>query len=110
MKMNHIKKQRKLSIILVLAVIVSCFAGVGNANKAEAAVTSSGIIYDGNGSTSKNLLNGKVANVDVVNSADTDRAILENATDMAALLATSKGFISNLVEFDVVSKGYQITK
>lgn len=48
--------------------------------------------------------------VDVVNSADTDRAILENATDMAALLATSKGFISNLVEFDVVSKGYQITK
>lgn len=46
-------------------------------------------------------------NVEVINSADTDRAILQNATDMAALLATSRAFISNEIEFDVVNKGYQ---
>ena len=44
--------------------------------------------------------------VDVINSADTDRAILQNATDMAALLATSRAFISRNTEFDVVNKGY----
>ena len=44
-------------------------------------------------------------NISVINSADTDRAILQNATDMAALLATSKGFISPNIEFDVVNKG-----
>ena len=41
----------------------------------------------------------------VINSADTDRAILQNSVDMAALLATTKGFISQSPEFDVVSKG-----
>lgn len=41
----------------------------------------------------------------VINSADTDRAILENSVDMAVLLATSKGFISQQTEFDIVSKG-----
>lgn len=41
----------------------------------------------------------------VINSADTDRAILQNSVDMAALLATTKGFISQQTEFDVVSKG-----
>lgn len=41
----------------------------------------------------------------VINSADTDRAILQNSVDMAALLATTKGFISQSTEFDVVSKG-----
>lgn len=46
-------------------------------------------------------------NIDVINSADTDRAILQNATDMAALLATSRAFISRATEFDVVNKGYQ---
>ena len=45
-------------------------------------------------------------NVEVINSADTDRAILQNATDMAALLATSRAFISRNTEFDVVNKGY----
>jgi chaperonin GroEL (HSP60 family) len=40
----------------------------------------------------------------VMNSADTDRSILENATDMAALLATSNGFLSMKNEFDVVKK------
>ena len=45
-------------------------------------------------------------NVAVINSADTDRAILQNATDMAALLATSRAFISRSTEFDVVNKGY----
>ena len=44
--------------------------------------------------------------VEVINSADTDRAILQNATDMAALLATSRAFISRNTEFDVVNKGY----
>ena len=44
-------------------------------------------------------------NTMVCNSADTDRAILENATDMAALLATTKGFISPSIEFDIVNKG-----
>ena len=44
----------------------------------------------------------------IVNSADTDRAILQNSTDMASLLATSKGFISPKVEFDIVSKGLNI--
>lgn len=44
-------------------------------------------------------------NESVINSADTDRAILENATDMASLLATAKGFISQTTEFDVVNKG-----
>ena len=42
---------------------------------------------------------------EVINSADTDRAILENSTDMAALLATAKAFISTNIEFDVVNKG-----
>lgn len=41
----------------------------------------------------------------VINSADTDRAILQNSVDMAALLATSKGFISQQTEFDIVAKG-----
>jgi chaperonin GroEL (HSP60 family) len=41
---------------------------------------------------------------DVVNSADTDRSILEYATDMAVLLATSKAFISGKTEFDIVNK------
>lgn len=40
----------------------------------------------------------------VYNSADTDRAILENATDMAVLLATTKSFISKHPEFDIVNK------
>ena len=44
--------------------------------------------------------------IDVINSADTDRAILQNATDMASLLATSRAFISRNTEFDVVNKGY----
>lgn len=45
---------------------------------------------------------------DVINSSDTDRAILQNSTDMASLIATTKGFISQNNEFDVVSKGYQL--
>lgn len=36
----------------------------------------------------------------VLNSAATDITILKNATDMAALLATSKAFLSNTPEFD----------
>lgn len=36
----------------------------------------------------------------VYNSAATDVTILKNATDMAALLATSKAFLSNIPEFD----------
>lgn len=40
----------------------------------------------------------------VYNSADTDRVILENATDMAVLLATSKQFISQITEFDTMLK------
>ena len=39
----------------------------------------------------------------VVNSAATDRTILKNATDMAALLATSKAYLSNIPEFDRVN-------
>ena len=46
----------------------------------------------------------------VINSADTDRAILQNATDMAALLATSRAFISRNTEFDVVKRGYDDPK
>lgn len=38
--------------------------------------------------------------VAVKNSAATDKTILRNATDMAALLATSKSFLSNIAEFD----------
>ena len=47
---------------------------------------------------------------DVVNSAHTDRAILTFSTDMAALLATSKAFLSvrGNNEFDIVSKGYNL--
>lgn len=44
--------------------------------------------------------------VPVMNSADTDRAILINATDMASLLATTKGFISQIPEFDILNKPY----
>lgn len=44
----------------------------------------------------------------VCNSADTDRAILDNAVDMASLLATSKAYISMNTEYDVVNKGYNI--
>ena len=43
---------------------------------------------------------------EVINSADTDRAILQNATDMASLLATARSFISRQPEFDVVKRGY----
>lgn len=57
-----------------------------------------------NGKESFNLRSDD--NVEVINSADTDRAILQNATDMAALLATSRAFISRNTEFDVVNKGY----
>ena len=47
---------------------------------------------------------------DVVNSAHTDRAILTFSTDMAALLATSKAFLSvrGNNEFDIISKGYTL--
>lgn len=47
---------------------------------------------------------------DVVNSAYTDRAILTFSTDMAALLATSKAFLSvrGNNEFDIISKGYNL--
>ena len=44
--------------------------------------------------------------VEVINSAETDKVILRNASDMAALLCTAKGFISTKNEFDVVQKGY----
>lgn len=44
-------------------------------------------------------------NTPVINSADTDRAILENSIDMAVLLATTKGFISPSTEYDIVNKG-----
>ena len=45
-------------------------------------------------------------NAKVINSAETDRVILRNASDMAALLSTAKGFISMKNEFDVATKGY----
>jgi hypothetical protein len=42
-------------------------------------------------------------NQPIYNSADTDRAILKNSTDMAVLLATTKSFLSNISEFDIVN-------
>lgn len=39
----------------------------------------------------------------VINSAKTDKTILENATDMAVLLATTKAFLSSRCEFDSVN-------
>lgn len=44
--------------------------------------------------------------IDVYNSSETDMVILKNASDMAALLSTAKGYISMKNEFDVVNKGY----
>ena len=67
---------------------------IGNREEAEKIV---------NNESSLNLRDGD--ETPVINSADTDRAILENSVDMAALLATSKGFISQATEFDVISKG-----
>ena len=54
-----------------------------------------------NGYTAINIRDGAKT---VYNSADTDRAILEYATDMAVLLATAKSMITTRPEFDVVNK------
>lgn len=56
-----------------------------------------------NGFTPLNLRDKKDTHI-IYNSADTDRAILESATDMAVLLATTKTFITPQPEFDVVNK------
>lgn len=76
------------------------------ANKTSDFETAKNIV-EGHGYHSINIREND--NIDVINSADTDRAILENATDMAALLATSKGFLSTNTEFDVVNKGLHST-
>lgn len=47
---------------LVFALIIASFSNMGNA---KAAVTDSGIIYDGNGEITKTLLNGKNAKITV---------------------------------------------
>ena len=57
------KKYRRIAFLLTLALLITSFAGIGNVNKAQAAVTQSGIIYDGNGEITKTLLNGKSAKV-----------------------------------------------
>lgn len=61
------KKLRVLAIILVLSLIVPGFSGI-TTTTAEAAVTASGIIYDGEGEVTKTLSNGKTAEVSLANS------------------------------------------
>ena len=52
---------RKVAFVFVLALMLVSFFGI--TNKAQAAVTQSGIIYDGNGEVTKTLLNGKSAKI-----------------------------------------------
>ena len=58
---------RRIAFLLTFALLITSIAGIGNVNKAQAAVTTSGIIYDSYGEISKTLLNGKSANVSVDN-------------------------------------------
>lgn len=61
--MKTTKNSRKLLVsFLVFALIIASFSNMGNA---KAAVTDSGIIYDGNGEITKTLLNGKNAKITV---------------------------------------------
>ena len=41
---------RRVSIILVLALIITSFAGITNVNEAQAAMTAGNVVYEGNGS------------------------------------------------------------
>lgn len=43
---------RRVSIILVLALVITSFAGITSANKAQASVTAGNVVYEGNGSLS----------------------------------------------------------
>ena len=43
---------RRVSIILVLALVITSFAGITSANKAQAATTAGNVVYEGNGSLS----------------------------------------------------------
>lgn len=61
------KNFRRIAFLLTFALLITSIAGIGNVNKAQAAVTTSGIIYDSYGEISKTLLNGKSANVSVDN-------------------------------------------
>lgn len=76
-------------------------------NKIEDEEKASEIVHDIiNNNTNNKYINLRDGDeTPVINSADTDRAILQNSVDMAALLATTKGFISQSAEFDVVQKG-----
>lgn len=58
---------RRIAVLLTFALLITSLASIGNVNKTQAAVTSSGIIYDSYGETSKTLLNGKSANIIVDN-------------------------------------------
>ncbi len=61
--MKTTKNSRKLLVsFLVFALIIASFSNM-NVNTAKAAVTETGIAYDGNGEITKTLLNGKNAKV-----------------------------------------------
>ena len=63
MMIKTTKNSRKVWAFLVLfALIIASFSNM-NVNIAKAAVTETGIAYDGNGEITKTLLNGKNAKV-----------------------------------------------
>ena len=45
---------RRVAYILVFALVITSFAGITSANKAQAAMTAGGVVYDGNGTLSCN--------------------------------------------------------
>ncbi len=63
---------KRVSIVIVFAMLISSFAGVNSSTTSQAAVeATSNIIYGGEGSVTKTLANGKTASVSVEGSIPT---------------------------------------